>query len=116
LTIPAFLLLDVIKHLADFTAADPRALVFTGPNGRAVSAEQLHPPVDEGHRCGWPVRFPLPKTFAIPATSWPVKQARSGRSQAIGHAAGTRQEEAIMTATLTISEKSRCLRVRPGGA
>jgi integrase len=32
-TIPAFLLPDVIAHLDDFTAADPRALVFTGPKG-----------------------------------------------------------------------------------
>jgi integrase len=32
-TIPAFLLPDVIAHLEDFTAADPRALVFTGPKG-----------------------------------------------------------------------------------
>ena len=31
--IPAFLLPDVIAHLEDFTAADPRALVFTGPKG-----------------------------------------------------------------------------------
>jgi integrase len=32
-TIPAFLLPDVTAHLEDFTAADPRALVFTGPKG-----------------------------------------------------------------------------------
>jgi integrase len=32
-TIPALLLPDMIKHLEDFTAADPRALVFTGPKG-----------------------------------------------------------------------------------
>jgi integrase len=32
-TIPAFLLPDVIAHLTDFTAAAPRALVFTGPKG-----------------------------------------------------------------------------------
>jgi integrase len=32
-TIPAFLLPDVIKHLAEFTADGPRALVFTGPMG-----------------------------------------------------------------------------------
>jgi integrase len=31
--IPAFLLPDVIEHLDAFTAADPRALVFTGPKG-----------------------------------------------------------------------------------
>jgi len=30
-TIPAFLLPEVVKHLEDFTAANPRALVFTGP-------------------------------------------------------------------------------------
>jgi integrase len=32
-TIPALLLPDVAAHLEDFTAADPRALVFTGPKG-----------------------------------------------------------------------------------
>ena len=32
-TIPAFLLPEVIAHLEEFTAADPRALVFTGPKG-----------------------------------------------------------------------------------
>ena len=32
-TIPAFLLPDVAAHLKEFTAADPRALVFTGPKG-----------------------------------------------------------------------------------
>jgi integrase len=32
-TIPAFLLPDVIAHLTEFTAAAPRALVFTGPKG-----------------------------------------------------------------------------------
>jgi integrase len=32
-TIPAFLLPDVMAHLEDFTAANPRALVFTGPKG-----------------------------------------------------------------------------------
>jgi integrase len=32
-TIPAFLLPDVAEHLATFTAADPRSLVFTGPKG-----------------------------------------------------------------------------------
>jgi integrase len=32
-TIPAFLLPDVVKHLSDFTAPAPRALVFTGPQG-----------------------------------------------------------------------------------
>ena len=32
-TIPAFLLPDVSAHLDTFTAADPRALVFTGPKG-----------------------------------------------------------------------------------
>jgi integrase len=32
-TIPPFLLPDVIAHLADFTAPAPRALVFTGPQG-----------------------------------------------------------------------------------
>ena len=32
-TIPAFLLPDVTAHLEDFTAANPRALVFTGPKG-----------------------------------------------------------------------------------
>jgi integrase len=31
--IPGFLLPDVIAHLGDFTADDPRALVFTGPKG-----------------------------------------------------------------------------------
>lgn len=31
--IPAFLLPDVIAHLDTFTAADPHALVFTGPKG-----------------------------------------------------------------------------------
>jgi hypothetical protein len=31
--IPAFLLPDVTAHLAKFTAADSRALVFTGPKG-----------------------------------------------------------------------------------
>jgi integrase len=34
-------------------------------------------------------------------------QARDGRTQAIGHAAGTRQEQAIMTATLVISKTLR---------
>ena len=33
MTIPAFLLPDVTEHLDTFTAADPRALVFTGPKG-----------------------------------------------------------------------------------
>ena len=33
LSIPAFLLPDVAAHLEDFTAADPRALVFVGPKG-----------------------------------------------------------------------------------
>lgn len=33
LTIPAFLLPDVVAHLEDFTASDPRALVFVGPKG-----------------------------------------------------------------------------------
>jgi integrase len=32
-TIPPFLLPDVIAHLEDFTAPAPRALVFTGPQG-----------------------------------------------------------------------------------
>ncbi len=32
-TIPAFLLPDVTAHLKDFTAANPRALVFTGGRG-----------------------------------------------------------------------------------
>jgi integrase len=32
-TIPALLLPDVTAHLEDFTAADPRALVLTGPKG-----------------------------------------------------------------------------------
>jgi hypothetical protein len=32
-TIPAFLLPDVIAHLTDFTAADPCALIFTGSKG-----------------------------------------------------------------------------------
>jgi integrase len=32
-SIPAFLLPDVVAHLADFTEAGPRALVFTGPKG-----------------------------------------------------------------------------------
>lgn len=32
-TIPAFLLPDVAAHLDDFTAANPRSLVFTGPKG-----------------------------------------------------------------------------------
>jgi integrase len=32
-TIPAFLLTDVAEHPDTFTAADPRALVFTGPQG-----------------------------------------------------------------------------------
>ena len=32
-TVPAFLLPDVTSHLEDFTAANPRALVFTGPKG-----------------------------------------------------------------------------------
>jgi hypothetical protein len=45
-TVPAFLLPDVIAYLADFTAAAPRALVFIGPKG-AATAEQLHPPVEE---------------------------------------------------------------------
>jgi integrase len=31
--IPGFLLPDVIAHLGDFMAADPRALVFAGPKG-----------------------------------------------------------------------------------
>jgi integrase len=32
-TRPAFLLPDVTAHLDEFTAANPRALVFTGPKG-----------------------------------------------------------------------------------
>jgi integrase len=32
-TIPEFLLPDVAAHLDEFTAANPRALVFTGPKG-----------------------------------------------------------------------------------
>jgi integrase len=33
LSIPAFLVPDVAAHLEEFTAADPRALVFVGPKG-----------------------------------------------------------------------------------
>ena len=56
-TIPAFLLPDVIAHLDDFTAADPRALVFTGPKGaqlrRSNFARQWKPATDAAGLSGF---------------------------------------------------------------
>ena len=42
--IPAFLLPDVIAHLNTFTAADPRALVFTGPKGAQLRRSNFSRP------------------------------------------------------------------------
>ena len=47
-TIPAFLLEDVAAHLDEFTAANPRALVFTGPEGCPAPTEQLQPALEQG--------------------------------------------------------------------
>jgi len=43
-TIPAFLLPDVAAHLDTFTAADPRALVFTGPQGAQLRRSNFSRP------------------------------------------------------------------------
>ena len=44
MTIPAFLLPDVAAHLGTFTAADPRALVFTGPQGAQLRRSNFSRP------------------------------------------------------------------------
>jgi integrase len=74
-TVPPFLLPDVITHLEDFTAAAPRSLVFTDPQGHSYGGA-ISPA--SGRRP--PMRRACPAststTTAIPATRWPVKRAR----------------------------------------
>jgi integrase len=60
-TVPAFLLPDVIADLGDFTAADPRALVFTGPKGAQLRRSNFTRQWGKRHYCGGPDRLPLPR-------------------------------------------------------
>jgi integrase len=68
-TIPAFLLPEVIAHLEEFTAADPRALVFTGPKGAQLRRSNFSRAWNKATTAAGLGPASTSTTFAIPATS-----------------------------------------------
>jgi hypothetical protein len=100
-TIPAFLLPDVSAHLDEFAAADPRALVFPGSQGRTATAEQLHSGVVRGDDDGGLSGF---RFHDLRHTGNALGKRAEAELKRSGTQAGTRQEEALRMDSLVISE------------
>ena len=90
-SVPPFLLPDVIEHLEQFTGAAEDQLVFAGPKGAQLRRKQLHPSMAQA---ALEAAGMTASTFTtcrrLPATRWPVRPGPASANSWTGWATAPR--------------------------